>query len=129
MSININSRRTTKAQLIAIIEAERLHSASLEAKLAELRSRHDELNASNVALAGELIDAKQRLETQGAKLDEALLRNDVLEAQSSDVVKIEHRGELLAELRRLTQRGVPCFMHGDAILHRRTKALLAQVGQ
>lgn len=57
-------------------------------------------------------------------LEEAEGRLRTLRANTTEV---QNRGELLAKLRELTQRGVPCRMEGDFITHRLTRAVLAQV--
>lgn len=54
-----------------------------------------------------------------------------VQAQFRDVVDttrhVENRAQLLMQLRQLTAEGVPCYMQGAFIKHRKTGAIIAQV--
>lgn len=91
--------------------------AQLEAQLAARDTEIVALRAHANSRALRIVE----LEDEVAKLHE---REATLRADTS---KVETRGELLLRAKTLALRGVPCFVQGDFLFHRQTRAVLAQV--
>lgn len=88
----------------------RVTKAFLDAKLAAVEAENHALRAQ--------LDASER--------ENAALRAQ-LQPLGQAIASIQNRGQLLAKLRELSVKRVPCAMRGDAIIHTKTGAVLAQV--
>lgn len=106
----MNYARTPKPQLIVALRA--AHS-TIELQNAQLEAR----SATIIQQDRELVAAREEI---------ALLRAQA-QPLAEQINLITTRGQLMERLKTLAAQGVPCHMLGDAIRHRFTGAVLAQV--
>lgn len=109
----------------------------------DLRAQHEATLRRLDACRSELARQDAQYQAQGASLDargatiiSMQRRIDDLESEcrrmqehTQDQLAIHSRADLLATVRALSAKGVPCFTRGGVIYHAHTKAILAQMTQ